>query len=49
MRRRKDLGFNRAACQDMEKAYLNKNPLALQYVKKNKSSVQYECGSYIFK
>ncbi len=49
MRRRKDLGFNRAACSDMEKAYINNHPLALDYVKKNKSSVQYECGSYIFK
>ena len=36
MRRRKDFGFSRAACSDMEKAYLNNHPLALDYVKKNK-------------
>ena len=46
MRRRKDLGFNRAACQDMEKAYLNKNPLALQYVKKNKSNLGISCVAF---
>ena len=46
MRRRKDLGFNRAACQDMEKAYLNKNPLALQYVKKNKSNLGISCVGF---
>ena len=43
MRRRKDLGFNRAACQDMEKAYLNKNPFALQYVKENKNFLEADC------
>ena len=49
MRRRKDLGFSRAACRDMEKAYLNNYPLAFDYVKKNKSMLQAECGSYILK
>ena len=49
MRRRKDLGFNRAACDDMEKAYLNNQPFALEYVKENKSMLQAECGSYILK
>ena len=49
MRRRKDLGFSRAACDDMEKAYLNNQPFALEYVKENKSMLQAECGSYIFK
>ena len=49
MRRRKDLGFSRAACDDMEKAYLNNNPLAFDYLKKNKSMLQAECGSYILK
>ena len=39
-------GFNRAACQDMEKAYLNKNPLALQYVKKNKSNLGISCVAF---
>ena len=43
MRRRKDLGFNRAACNDMEKAYLNKNPFALQYVKQNKDFLEADC------
>ena len=46
MRRRKDLGFNRAACRDMEKAYLNKNPLALQYVKKNNSNLGISCVAF---
>ena len=49
MRRRKDLGFSRAACDDMEKAYLNNQPFALEYVKENKSMLQAECGSYILK
>ena len=49
MRRRKDLGFSRAACSDIEKAYLNNYPLALNYVKKNKSMLKYECGGYILK
>ena len=49
MRRRKDLGFSRAACDDMEKAYLNNQPFALEYVKENKSMLQGECGSYILK
>ena len=49
MRRRKDLGFSRAACDDMEKAYLNNQLFALEYVKENKSMLQAECGSYIFK
>ena len=43
MRRRKDLGFNRAACNDMEKAYLKKNPFALQYVKENKYFLKQDC------
>ena len=43
MRRRKDLGFNRAACKDMEKAYLNKHPFALQYVKENKYFLEQDC------
>ena len=46
MRRRKDLGFNRAACNDMEKAYLNKNPFALQYVKKYKSNLAIGCVGF---
>ena len=49
MRRKKDLGFSRAACDDMEKAYLNNNPLAFDYFKNNKSNLQSECGSYILK
>ena len=46
MRRRKDLGFNRAACQDMEKAYLNKNPNALGFVKKYKSNLAIACVGF---
>ena len=46
MRRRKDLGFQRTACSDIEKAYLNKNPLALQYVKKNKSNLGISCVAF---
>ena len=46
MRRRRDLGFNRSACQDMEKAYLNKNPFALQYVKKYKSNLAIGCVGF---
>ena len=49
MRRRKDLGFQRTACRDIEKAYLNNQPFALEYVKENKSMLQAECGSYILK
>ena len=48
MRRRKDLGFNRTACNDMEKAYLNDHPLALDYVKKNKSNLGIGCVGYRF-
>tara|TARA_B100001248_G_scaffold183866_1_gene140078 strand:- start:3 stop:470 length:468 start_codon:yes stop_codon:yes gene_type:complete len=46
MRRRRDLGFNRSACDDMEKAYLNKNPFALQYVKKYKSNLAIGCVGF---
>ena len=46
MRRRRDLGFNRTACKDMEKAYLNKNPFALQYVKEKKSFLRGECVGF---
>ena len=46
MRRRKDLGFNRTACNDMEKAYLNDHPLALDYVKKNKSNLGISCVAF---
>ena len=48
MRRRRDLGFNRTACKDMEKAYLNNHPFALAYVKKNKSSLGIACGGFLF-
>ena len=46
MRRRRDLGFNRSACQDITKAYENKNPLALQYVKRNKSGLGMSCVGF---
>ncbi len=48
MRRRRDLGFNRTACRDMEKAYLNNHPFALEYVKKNKSNLGISCIGYLF-
>ena len=43
MRRRRDLGFNRTACKDMEKAYLNKYPLTMKYVKENKPFLKRNC------
>ena len=43
MRRRRDLGFNRSACDDMEKAYLNKNPFSLEYVKEKKPFLRRNC------
>ena len=46
MRRRRDLGFNRSACQDIKKAHENKNPLALQYVKRNKSGLGMSCVGF---
>ena len=48
MRRRRDLGFNRTACRDMEKAYLNNHPFALAYVKKNKSNLGISCTGFLF-
>ena len=43
MRRREGLGFNRTACNDMEKAYLNKHPLTLKYVKEKKPFLKRNC------
>ena len=43
MRRREGLGFNRTACKDMEKAYINNHPLALDYVKENKPFLKRNC------
>ena len=43
MRRREGLGFNRTACKDMEKAYLNKYPLTMKYVKENKPFLKRNC------
>ena len=43
MRRREGLGFNRTACKDMEKAYLNKHPPALEYVKESKPFLKRNC------
>ena len=43
MRRREGLGFNRTACKDMEKAYLNKHPLTLKYVKEKKPFLKRNC------
>ena len=34
MRRRRNLGIARTACNDMSKAYFNNHPFALEYVKK---------------
>ena len=47
MRRRRDLGIARRACNDMSKAYFNKYPPALEYVKNNMSFVKYECYQFI--
>ena len=47
MRRRKDFGIARTACNDMSKAYFNKYPPALEYVKNNMSFVKYECYQFI--
>ena len=46
MRRRKDLGFQRTACSDIEKAYLNNHPFALEYVKEKKSFLRGECVGF---
>ena len=43
MRRRKDLQIARTACKDMEKAYLNKYPLTMKYVKENKPFLKRNC------
>ena len=47
MRRRRDFGIARTACKDMSKAYFNKYPPALEYVKKNKPFLKGECYQFI--
>ena len=47
MRRRKDFGIARTACNDMSKAYFNNYSPALDYVQKNKSFVKGECYQFI--
>ena len=47
MRRRRNLGIARTACNDMSKAYFNKYPPALEYVKNNMTFVKYECYQFI--
>ena len=46
MRRREGSGTARSACKDMSRAYFNKYPPALEYVKKNKSFVKGQCYQF---
>ena len=47
MRRRKDFGIARTACNDMSKAYFKKHPAALDFVENHKSDLQAECYQFI--
>ncbi len=48
MRRTSNSELDRTACNDMKKAYLNYHPLALEYVKENKSFLRKDRCSGFF-
>tara|TARA_S200000501_G_scaffold361163_1_gene389085 strand:+ start:1022 stop:1168 length:147 start_codon:yes stop_codon:yes gene_type:complete len=47
MHRRQKSKLQMNGCSDIKKAYLNKDPSALEYVKRNKTAlIKYKCSGF---